>query len=69
MDVFALTMSEVRVVDWYKHHLTVDPEAKLPTRVGQRPIMENQKDWFYRTLDKMEVAHIVQRSQATLSRT
>ena len=60
-DVFALTMSEFRVVDWYKHHLTVDPEAKLPTRVGQRPITENQKDWFHRTLDEMEAAHVVQR--------
>ena len=60
-DVFALTMSEVRVVNWYKHHLTVDPEVKLPTRVSQRPITENQKDWFYHTLDEMEAAHVVQR--------
>ena len=39
----------------------MDPEAKLPTHIGQRPITENQKDWFYHTLDEMEVAHIVQR--------
>ena len=29
-DIFALTMSEVTYVDWHRHHLKVNPEAKLP---------------------------------------
>lgn len=30
-DVFALNLSEVQVVDWYKHHLDVDLSIKLTT--------------------------------------
>jgi len=60
-DVFALSLSEVRVVDWYKHHLDVDPSIKLPTRTSQRPITESQKDWFFSILDEMEDAHVIQK--------
>lgn len=43
-DVFALSMSEVFFIDWWKHHLNVDPETKLPKRMTQRPLTEKQKD-------------------------
>ena len=29
-DIFALTMSEVTYVDWHRHHLKMNPEAKSP---------------------------------------
>jgi RNase H-like domain found in reverse transcriptase/Reverse transcriptase (RNA-dependent DNA polymerase)/Integrase zinc binding domain len=60
-DAFALSLSEVKVVDWHKHHLAIDPSAKLPTKVGQRPITEAPKDWFFSILDDMEEAHIIQK--------
>jgi hypothetical protein len=60
-DIFALSMLEVFFVDWWKHHLNVDPEAKFPKRMSQRPLTEKQKDWFYEILDEMEEAHIIQR--------
>jgi hypothetical protein len=59
-DIFALSMSEVFSVDWWKHHLNVDPEAKFPKCMSQRPLTEKQKDWFYEILDEMEEAHIIQ---------
>ena len=43
-DIFALTMSEVTYIDWHRHHLRVNPEAKLLKRMAQRPITENQKE-------------------------
>ncbi|KIM77061.1 hypothetical protein PILCRDRAFT_77101, partial [Piloderma croceum F 1598] len=60
-DVFALSLSEVKVVDWYKHHLNVDPTVKLPKKTAQHPVTEAQKDWFYSILDEMENAHVIQR--------
>lgn len=29
-DVFALSLSEVRPVNWYQHHLNIDPSIPLP---------------------------------------
>ncbi|KAF7372353.1 Retrovirus-related Pol polyprotein from transposon 17,6 [Mycena venus] len=60
-DIFALSMSEVFFVDWWKHHIDVDPNAKLPTRISQRPLTEKQKEWFYNILDEMEASHVIQR--------
>ncbi|KAJ7330928.1 hypothetical protein DFH08DRAFT_641490, partial [Mycena albidolilacea] len=59
-DVFALSMSEVFFVDWWKHHLNIDPEIKLPTRMSQCPLTKKQKTCFYNILDKMERAHVIQ---------
>ncbi|KAJ7749099.1 hypothetical protein B0H16DRAFT_1280906, partial [Mycena metata] len=60
-DVFALSMSEVFYVDWWKHHLNIDPTVKLPTRMSQHPLTEKQKEWFYDILDEMEESHVIQR--------
>ncbi|KAJ7936339.1 hypothetical protein B0H13DRAFT_1589636, partial [Mycena leptocephala] len=60
-DVFALSMSEVFYVDWWKHHLNIDPTIKLPTRMSQRPLTGKQKNWFYDILDEMEESHVIQR--------
>ncbi|KAJ7114207.1 hypothetical protein C8R43DRAFT_903082 [Mycena crocata] len=63
-DIFALSMSEVFFVDWWKHHLNIDPDTKLPKRMSQRPLTEKQKDWFYEILDEMEESHVIQRVSA-----
>lgn len=60
-DIFALSLSEVKVINWYKHHLNVDPTVKLPKKTAQRPVTEAQKDWFHSILDEMENAHVIQR--------
>ncbi|KZP18348.1 hypothetical protein FIBSPDRAFT_681637, partial [Athelia psychrophila] len=60
-DVFALSLSEVRTVDWYKHHLNIDPNVPMPQRAGQRPVAGPQKDWLYSMLDNMEEAHVVKK--------
>jgi hypothetical protein len=60
-DIFALSMSEVLFVDWHHHHLDIDPDTKLPKRMSQRPITENQKDWYYRMLDEMEESYVIQK--------
>ena len=60
-DVFALSMSEVLTVDWHQHHLDIDPDVKLPKRMSQRPITENQKEWYYKMLDEMEASSVIQK--------
>jgi hypothetical protein len=60
-DVFALSLSEVLYVDWYKHKLNVDPSQTFPTRINQRPISEGQKEWFNNILDDMEKSFIIQK--------
>lgn len=63
-DIFALTMLEVTYVDWHRHHLSVDPEVKLLKCMAQHPTTENQKEWYYKTLDKMEEAYVIQKVPA-----
>ncbi|KZP14739.1 hypothetical protein FIBSPDRAFT_751431, partial [Athelia psychrophila] len=60
-DVFALSLSEVRPVSWYQHHLDIDPAVKLPQRAVQRPVTGAQGKWFYNMLDDMETAYIIQK--------
>ncbi|PPQ91961.1 hypothetical protein CVT25_004435 [Psilocybe cyanescens] len=60
-DVFALSLSEVLYVDWYKHKLNVDTTQNFPTRVNQRPVTELQKKWFNNILDDMERSHVIQK--------
>ena len=60
-DVFALSLSEVLYVDWYKHKLNVDPNQTFPTRINQRPITEGQNEWFNNILDDMEKSYVIQK--------
>jgi hypothetical protein len=59
-DIFALSMSEIFFVDWWKHHLNIDPGVKLLTRMSQCLLTKKQKTWFYDILDEMEEAHVIQ---------
>lgn len=61
-DVFALTLSEVFYVDWHKHVLQIDPDAKLPLKMAQRSITAQQKAWFFNILDEMEESHVIQKA-------
>ena len=58
--VFALSLSKVLYVDWYKHKINIDPEQIFPTRIKQRPITEGQKEWFHNILDDMEKSYVIQ---------
>jgi hypothetical protein len=60
-DVFALSLSEVLYVDWYKQKLNIDPNQTFPTRINQRPITEGQKEWFNNILDDMEKSYVIQK--------
>jgi hypothetical protein len=61
-DVFALSLSEVLFVDWYKHKLNVNLDTgKLPTQISQRPVTEAQKTWFNEILDEMEKSFVIQK--------
>ena len=60
-DIFALSLSEVLYVDWYKHKLNIDPDQKFPTKINQRPITEGQKEWFNNILDDMEKSFVIQK--------
>ena len=60
-DVFALSLSEVLYVDWYKHKINIDPEQIFPTRINQQPITEGQKEWFHNILDDMEKSYMIQK--------
>ena len=39
----------------------MDPDTKLPKRMSQRPITENQKEWYYKMLDEMEALLVIQK--------
>ena len=60
-NVFALSLSEVLYIDWYKHKLNIDPNLMFPTRINQRPITEGQKEWFNNILDNMEKSFVIQK--------
>lgn len=60
-DIFALSLSEVWTVDWFKHPLNINPEVRLPQRTLQHPITGAQKDWFFSILDKMEESCVIQK--------
>ena len=60
-DVFALSLSEVLYVDWYKHKINIDPAQIFPMRINQRPITEGQKEWFHNILDDMEKSYMIQK--------
>ena len=60
-DVFALSLSEVLYVDWYKHKINIDPEQVFPTKINQQPITEGQKEWFHNILDDMEKSYVIQK--------
>ncbi|KIO23640.1 hypothetical protein M407DRAFT_57279, partial [Tulasnella calospora MUT 4182] len=63
-DIFALSLSEVRLVDFIEHKLTIKEGATLPTRVNQKPLTEAQRTWYMGILDDMEAAGICKRIAA-----
>src|SRR6266481_8518981 len=45
-DIFALSLSEVFLVNFVTHKLRLDPDTVLPKKVHQRPITEPQRKFF-----------------------
>ena len=60
-DVFALSLSKVLYVDWYKLKLNFDPNQTFLTQINQRPVTEGQKEWFNNILDDMEKSYVIQK--------
>ena len=58
-DVFALSLSEVLYVDWYKYKINIDPEQVFPTKINQQLITEGQKEWFHNIHDNMEKSYVI----------
>ncbi|RXW14873.1 hypothetical protein EST38_g10981 [Candolleomyces aberdarensis] len=59
-DCFALSMSEVSVVEGAYHRLDIPKDAKFRTRVGQRPLTPPQKEFFNGVLDQMLEADVIE---------
>ncbi|KIJ33909.1 hypothetical protein M422DRAFT_142687, partial [Sphaerobolus stellatus SS14] len=58
-DVFALTLAKVLLVNFTTHKLHINPSIPLPTKVNQKPLMAEQKLWYYRKIEEMEEAGII----------
>lgn len=57
-DVFALSLSEVRPVDFIKHKLAIKEGAILLKQVSQKPLTKARRMWYIGILDEMEKAGI-----------
>ncbi|EJD47206.1 hypothetical protein AURDEDRAFT_62400, partial [Auricularia subglabra TFB-10046 SS5] len=60
-DVFTLSASEVRLVDFIEHRLGVPKGTQGPRVAHQKPLTEPQREWLYAALDEMEKNDIVRR--------
>ncbi|KAF9553004.1 hypothetical protein CPC08DRAFT_646181, partial [Agrocybe pediades] len=58
-DCFALSMSEVSVVEGAEHRINIPEGATFRTKVHQRPLTPPQKVYFNEVLDKMLAAEII----------
>jgi len=59
-DCFALSLSEVTVVNGAVHKLNIPEGTKFKTKVHQRPLTKPQKEYFNGVLDKMLDAGIIE---------
>lgn len=57
-DVFALSIREVKPVDFIKFHLQIPQDATFSKRVHQRPLTKPQREYLFPVLDDMRRAGI-----------
>ena len=50
-DIFALSVSEVKMVDNAVHHLDLPPDATFPLKVHQKPLTPPQRRYLYESID------------------
>ncbi|KAF8437659.1 hypothetical protein L210DRAFT_3345342, partial [Boletus edulis BED1] len=58
-DVFALSVREVKPVDFIKFRLNIPKDVEYPTKVSQRPLTQAQKEWYYPVLDDFVTAGVL----------
>ena len=59
-DIFALSVSEVKVVENAVHRLDIPPDATFPMKVHQKPLTPPQRRYLYDSIDKMLEAGIIE---------
>jgi hypothetical protein len=59
-DIFALSVSEVKIVEDAVHRLNIPPETKFPMKVHQKPLTPPQRRYLYESIDKMLDAGVIE---------
>ena len=59
-DIFALSVSEVKVVENAVHHLDIPPEVTFSMKVHQKPLTPPQRRYLYESIDTMLEAGIIE---------
>jgi hypothetical protein len=59
-DVFALSVSEVKIADDAVHKLDIPPETKFPMKVHQKPLTPPQRRYLYESIDTMLEAGVIE---------
>jgi transposase InsO family protein len=59
-DIFALSVSEVKVVDNAVHHLDIPAETNFNMKVQQKPLTPPQRRYLYNSIDTMLEAGIIE---------
>lgn len=60
-DVFALSLSEVLPVDFAELRFDISDDAVFPKKVGQKRLLEPQRQALYQIIDEREAAGIIER--------
>ena len=59
-DIFALSVSEVKVADDAVHHLEIPPNATFSMKVHQKPLTPPQRRYLYASIDTMLEAGVIE---------
>ena len=59
-DIFALSVSEVKVVDNTTHRLDIPTDTTFPMKVHQRPLTPPQRRYLYDSIDTMQEAGVIE---------
>ena len=59
-DIFALSVSEVKVADNATHQLNIPPDATFPMKVNQKPLTPPQRKYLYDSINAMLEAGVIE---------
>ena len=59
-DIFALSVQEVKPVNFIKFRLNIPKNVEYPTKVNQQPLMQAQDAWYFLVLDDFVAAGVLQ---------
>ncbi|KAF8833874.1 hypothetical protein BDN67DRAFT_859285, partial [Paxillus ammoniavirescens] len=58
-DTFALSVREVKPIDFMKFRLNVPKDVEYPTKVNQKRLTQAQKEWYLQVLDEFDKAGVM----------